>query len=211
MEAVDVTTAITWLKEHARQTFDETVELHVRLGVDPAKSDQLVRGSVVLPSGLVSTQRVAVITDDIASYEALTAAGAVLIGGDDLLKQIETDGTIAADIVVATPAVMSKVAKVAKILGPKGLMPNPKTETVTDDPVTAVKELAAGKLSFRMDQLGNIHVAVAKVSWDTDKATANVDAILAALKQLRPAAAKGEFLRSVTVCTTMSPAVRISA
>lgn len=194
-QAVDLLTAIAWLKEHKRATFDETVELHIHLGIEPGKSDQMVRGTVQLPAGSVKDKKIVILKDDKASEEILT--------------QIEKDGGIDADVIIATPSMMPKIAKVARILGPKGLMPNPKTGTVSPNPEAVAKELAAGKLSFKMDQLGNIHEAVGKVSWEVEKITANVNALIEVVRAARPAAAKGTFVQSLTLKSTMSPAIRI--
>lgn len=209
-EAIDLNAAIAFIKEHARSTFDETVELHIHLSIDQAKSDQMVRGTVSLPAGLVKQQSIVVFTEDTDAQTAATAAGATRAGGEELIADIEQAGKLDADITIATPSMMPKIAKVAKVLGPKGLMPNPKTGTVTDDPAGVVKELLGGKLSFKMDQLGNIHQALAKVSWDADKIASNVLSFIQAVKDARPASAKGELILSATLKSTMSPAIRIS-
>lgn len=209
-EVIDTQTAVAFLKEHARAGFDETIEIHINLGINPEKSDQMVRSSVNLPSGAPKAKKVVVFTDDTSSHDEIKKAGAQLVGGEDLIKQIEDTGSIDADITIATPSMMPKIAKVARVLGPKGLMPNPKTGTVSENPAETVKELASGKLSFKMDKLGNIHEAIGKVSWDAEKVTANVEAIVEAVKAARPAATKGEFINSVTLSSTMSPAIRIT-
>lgn len=209
-ETVSVSDAVQFVKGHVRTTFDETIELHVHLGIDASKSDQFVRGSVSLPSGAPTQKRVAVFTADAAQQAAARAIGATIVGGEELVAQIEADGSLAADIAVATPELMPKIARVARILGPQGLMPNPKTGTVSPDPVATVKELMGGKLTFKMDQLGNIHEAVGKASWDTDKVVANIDALVDALKTVRPATARGQFLATVTVASTMGPGVRVA-
>lgn len=195
-EAVAITQAVALLKEHARPKFDETVEVHIRLGVEPDKQEQVVRGSVTLPAGSPKQRKVVVIKNDEAS--------------EKLLKEIEKNGTLEADVVIATPDMMPKIAKVARILGPKGLMPNPKTGTVTPNPDEVVRELAGGKISFKMDQLGNMHEAVAKVSWEADKIVANITTFLQAVRAARPSAAKGEFLKKIIVKSTMSPGVRVT-
>lgn len=207
---VDVATAVTFLKEHAGKKFDQTVEVHVHLGIDHTKSDQTVRTMVNFPAGAPKPVRVAVIAADAAQQEAAKAAGATLVGGEELIGVIELEGGIAADVVVATPALMPKVARVARVLGPKGLMPNPKTGTVSPDPAALVRELAAGRATIKMDALGNIHEAVAKLSWETDKIVANVTALLEAVRTARPAATKGAFLKSVSLKATMSPSIRIA-
>lgn len=209
-QAVDITTAAAFIKEHARAKFDETVELHVHLGIDASKSDQMVRGSVVFPHGTPKKKRIVVFTDDAALQEAAKQAGAEVAGGEDLIAEIEESGSLDADITIAAPNMMPKVARVAKILGPKGLMPNPKTGTVTPDVAKAVQELSAGKVAFKMDQLGNIHEAVAKASWDTEKIVENTTALIDAIRAVRPAVQKGAFLQSVTLVSTMGPGIKVS-
>lgn len=206
----NIADAVVALKEHPRR-FDETVEVHVRLGIDPKKSDQMVRGTVQLPAGTAKAKRVAVFTEDPAKQAAAKEAGASVVGGAEVISDIEGTGTIDADVCVATPDMMPKIAKVARILGPKGLMPNPKTGTVSPDPAAAVRELMGGKVSFKMDQLGNIHESVAKLSWEADKISANVSALLDAIRAAKPTAAKGQFIRSVTLKSTMSPGIRVQA
>lgn len=208
--AMDIATAATFVKENARAKFDETIELHITLGVDPQKTDQTVKGSVVLPGGTPTQKRVAVITADTEKQEAAKKAGAVLVGGDEVIADIEKNGLSDIDVVIATPDMMPKIAKVAKILGPKGLMPNPKTGTVTPDVVKAVEELAAGKINFKMDSQGNIHVALAKVSWDVAKTEQNVHAILEAVRAARPQNQRGEFMKKIVLKSSMSPAVRLT-
>ncbi len=209
-EQMDLTAAIEFLKENARAKFDETVELHVVLGVDASKSEQNVRGSLVLPAGTPKQKRVAVFTSDQEKQDEAKKAGASLVGGDTLIADIEKNGISDIDIVIATPEMMSKIAKIAKVLGPKGLMPNPKTGTVTPDIKKAVAELAAGKVSFKMDNQGNVHVAIAKASWDTAKTEQNARAFMDALRTVRPATQRGEFIRKIVLKTSMSPAITIT-
>ncbi|MAF81284.1 50S ribosomal protein L1 [bacterium] len=209
-QALDTAVAIAWLKEHGRSSFAETVELHIHLGINIEKSEQFVRGTVTLPGGAAKQKRVAVFTSDEKQQAAATKAGATIVGGEELVKQVLAEGKLAADITVATPDMMPKIAPAARVLGPQGLMPNPKTGTVSDDPAGVVAELAAGKLSFKMDQLGNLHEAVGKTDWDADKIEANVRAVVDAVAKARPAAAKGEFIKSITLATTMGPGVRVS-
>lgn len=208
-EATDVATAVAALKTHAHTKFDETVELHVHLGVDYSKSDQTVRATVQLPGGAPKQKNVAVFAETDAQ-EAAKAAGAAIVGGEELIEKVTKEGTLAADVVIATPAFMPKIARIARILGPQGLMPNPKTGTVTPDPAAAVKDLLGGKLSLRMDQLGNIHEAVGKVSWEADKIISNIQAVIEAITAARPAGAKGQLIRTCSIKTTMSPAVRVN-
>ncbi|MEX0650351.1 MAG: 50S ribosomal protein L1 [Candidatus Andersenbacteria bacterium] len=207
---VSASEAISFIKGNPRAKFDETVELHIRLGVDPSKSDQAVRGSVVLPHGTPKQKTIVVFTEDSAKQKAAEAAGAAQVGGQALIDQIASEGGLDADVTIASPDMMPKVAKIAKILGPKGLMPNPKTGTVTPNVEEAVKELVAGKLAFKMDQLGNIHESVAKLSWEAEKIQENLEALVDAIRAARPASQKGEFLSHAVLATTMGPAVRLS-
>ena len=209
-EAVDLDTAVAFIKEHARQGFKETVELHVRLGINPSKSDQMVRGGVVLPAGAPKQKRVVVFASSPAAQAAAKEAGASLVGGEELVDQVSKEGKLDADVAVATPDMMAKIARVARVLGPQGLMPNPKTGTVSPKPADVVKELLAGKLSFKMDQLGNIHEAIGKADWDVERIVANGRALIDAIRSARPATAKGEFIRSVTLSSTMGPGVKVS-
>lgn len=209
-DTMDIASAAKFVKEHARAKFDETVELHITLGVDPGKSDQMVRGSVVLPAGTPTQKRVAVVTNDTEKQEAAKKQGAVLVGGDDVIADMEKNGLSDIDVVIATPDMMPKIAKVAKVLGPKGLMPNPKNGTVTADVVAAVQELAAGKITFKMDSQGNIHAALAKVSWDAEKTEQNVRALIDAIRAVRPQNQRGEFMKKIVLKSSMSPAVKIS-
>ncbi len=209
-EQMALAAGIQFLKDNARAKFDETVELHIVLGVDASKSEQSVRGSVVLPSGTPKQKRVAVLTSDKDKQEEAKKAGASVVGGEELIADIEKNGISDIDIVIATPEMMVKIAKVAKVLGPKGLMPNPKTGTVTPDVAKAVEELAAGKVSFKMDNQGNMHAAIAKASWDASKTEANARAFVEAVRAMRPATQRGEFIRKVVLKTSMSPAVRVT-
>lgn len=210
-EAVPTSEAVDFIKQNTRSKFDETIELHIGLGINPAKSDQMVRGSVTLPAGSVKKQRIIVFTNDSAVSRAALDAGAERAGGDDLLKEIKDTGSLDADITIATPDMMPKIAGVARILGPKGLMPNPKIGTVTPDPAKAVKDLQSGKTSFKMDQLGNIHLAVGKVSWEAEKIIANINAVMDVMRHSRPASAKGEFIQSLTISSTMGPGISINS
>ncbi len=209
-EAVSLDAAVDLLKQHARAKFDETVEIHIRLGIDPEKSDQTVRGSVALPGGTVKKQKIVVFTDSPSDVEALVNAGATTVGGEELIAEILKSGALEADVTIATPAMMPKVAKVARILGPKGLMPNPKIGTVSPKPLEMVQKLMSGLVSFKMDQSGNIHAAVAKLSWDKEKIILNANAFIQAVKAARPQAAKGEFLKGVYIKSTMGPSLRLA-
>jgi large subunit ribosomal protein L1 len=210
-EAVALSQAVKFLQEYRRASFDETVEVHIHLGVDASQSEQMVRGTVSLPHGTPKQKRIAVFTSNPDQQAKAKEAGASEVGGEDLVAKIEQAGTLNADVTIATPDLMPKIAKVAKILGPKGLMPNPKTGTVTPDPLQVMQALAAGKVSFKMDQTGNIHEGVAKVSWPANKIEENIQALLDAVSAVRPKGAKGKLLRSVTVKSTMSVGVPVKA
>jgi large subunit ribosomal protein L1 len=187
--------------------FDETVELSVRLGVDPKHSDQMVRGTVVLPHGLGKSKRVLVIANADKQREA-REAGADEIGGDDLVEKI-MGGWMDFDAVVATPDMMRAVGKLGKVLGPRGLMPNPKTGTVTLDVTKAVQEIKAGKVEFRVDKAGVVHAPIGKISFEAPRLVANAHALMDSIVKARPSAAKGRYLKSVTMASTMGPGVTI--
>ena len=187
--------------------FDETVELALRLGVDPKHADQMVRGTVVLPHGLGKSKRVAAIAGGEKQREAQDA-GADVVGGDDLVEKIQ-GGFMDFDAVVATPDMMRSVGRLGKVLGPRGLMPNPKTGTVTTDIAKAIREIKAGKVEFRVDKTGIIHAPVGKMSFQSAALVANAHALVDSIVKAKPAAAKGKYLRSVTVSSTMGPGVRI--
>jgi large subunit ribosomal protein L1 len=188
--------------------FDETVELHLRLGVDPKHADQMVRGTVVLPNGLGKSKKVLVIASGDKLKEA-EAAGADYIGGEDMVAKIQNEGWTDFDAVIATPDMMRSVGKLGKVLGPRGLMPNPKTGTVTQDVANAVKEVKAGKVEFRVDKTGVIHVPVGKVNFETPKLIENASSLIQAVIKAKPAAAKGKYVKSVTICSTMGPGVHL--
>ncbi|MBZ5603389.1 MAG: 50S ribosomal protein L1 [Acidobacteriia bacterium] len=186
--------------------FDETVELHMRLGVDPKHADQMVRGTIVLPHGLGKSKKVLVIASGDKIREA-QEAGADFVGGEEMVAKIQSENWTDYDAVVATPDMMRSVGRLGKVLGPRGLMPNPKTGTVTVDVATAVKEVKAGKVEFRVDKTGVIHVPVGKTSFASDKLLENANTLLQAVVKAKPSAAKGKYVRSVTICSTMGPGV----
>ncbi len=200
--------AVTLVQKIKFAKFDETVEVHMRLGVDPKHADQMVRGTVVLPNGLGKSKRVVVIASGDKQREA-TEAGADFVGGDDIVNKIQTENWIDYDAVIATPDMMRSVGRLGKVLGPRGLMPNPKTGTVTTDVATAVKEIKAGKVEFRVDKTGVIHAPVGKVSFANDKLLANAESLIRAVLKAKPAAAKGKYVKSVTLCSTMGPGVAL--
>ncbi len=186
--------------------FDETVEIAMNLNVDPRHADQMVRGAIVLPHGTGKTVRVAVFAKGAKADEA-KAAGADIVGTDDLVEQIQ-EGVFNFDVVVAAPDCMGLVGKIGRILGPKGLMPNPKTGTVTPDVATAVKNVKGGQVTFRVDKKGNIHAGIGKASFDAEKINDNIIAFVAAINKQKPASAKGRYIKNAALSLTMSPAVK---
>jgi large subunit ribosomal protein L1 len=199
--------AVPLLQKVKFAKFDETVEVHLRLGVDPKHADQMVRGTVVLPNGLGKSKRVLVIASGDKQREA-QEAGADFVGGDDMVQKIQ-GGWLDFDAVIATPDMMRGVGRLGKVLGPRGLMPNPKTGTVTMDVGRAVTEVKAGKVEFRVDKTGIIHAPVGKASFPTPKLVENAQTLIQAVVKAKPAAAKGKYVRSVTICSTMGPGLAL--
>lgn len=200
--------AVEILAKFPRAKFNETVDVAFRLGVDPKQSDQLVRGTVPLPHGSGKVVRVLVFAKSGASAEAAKAAGAEYVGYDDLIKKCQ-EGWADFDVAIATPEAMIEVRKLGKILGPRGLMPNPKTGTVTEDTAKAVKEVKAGRVEFKTDKAGNVHVAAGKASFVPLQIEENVRSIIETVVKARPSSVKGTYVHSCTISTTMSPAVRV--
>ncbi len=200
--------ALAFIQELSARKFDETVELAVRLGVNPKHADQQVRGSVVLPNGTGKAVRVIVFAKGEKIREA-EGAGADEAGADELVARIQ-EGWLDFDVAVATPDMMGSVGKLGKILGPRGMMPNPKSGTVTFDIERAINDIKAGKVEYRTDKAGNIHVPLGKISFTGEKLVENFEAVMEALIKARPTAAKGQYIRSVTVSSTMSPGVRVN-
>lgn len=198
--------AISLVKKIKFSKFDETVEVHMRLGVDPKHADQMVRGTVVLPNGLGKSKKVLVIASGDKIREA-ESAGAEFFGGEEMVEKIIKENWLDYDAVIATPDMMRSMAKLGKVLGPRGLMPNPKTGTVTTDVTKAVNEVKAGKVEFRVDKTGVIHAPVGKSSFGADKLLENANTLIQAVIKAKPAAAKGKYVKSVTVCSTMGPGV----
>lgn len=205
----DAAEAISLVKKTATAKFDETVEVHIRTGCDGRHAEQQVRGAVVLPNGTGKTVKVLVFAkgDKVAEAEA---AGADHVGGEELIPKIQNEGWLDFDVVVATPDMMGVVGRLGKVLGPKGLMPNPKAGTVTMDVTKAVNDIKAGKIEYRLDKANIIHVPVGKVSFDESKLQENFDALMEAIVKARPSALKGQYLRSITLATTMGPGVKIN-
>lgn len=201
--------AIPFLRENKVSRFDETVEVHMNLGVDPKHADQMVRGTVVLPHGLGKTKRVLVIAGGEKVKEA-EDAGADFVGGEDMVKKIQGENWLDFDAVVATPDMMKFVGRLGKLLGPRGLMPNPKTGTVTMDVARAVQEIKAGKVEFRVDKGGVIHAPVGKLSFDDAKLSENAATLIEAVVKAKPSAAKGKYVNGVTLCSTMSPSLDLN-
>ena len=199
--------AMDLVKKTATAKFDETIELHVRLGVDPKYPDQQVRGAIVLPNGTGKSKRVLVFAKGEKVKEA-EAAGADFVGSDEIVQKIQ-GGWLDFDVAVATPDMMGTVGRLGKILGPRGLMPNPKLGTVTMDLTKAISEVKAGKVEYRTDKAGNVHVAIGKASFDAEKLQQNFQALIDTLIRVKPAAAKGQYIRSITVASTMGPGVPV--
>jgi large subunit ribosomal protein L1 len=199
--------ALDLAKQLAPAKFDETVELAVRLGVDPRKADQIVRGTVALPAGTGKDVRVAVFAAGDAAAEA-RAAGADHVGADDLASQVE-GGMLDFDVAIATPDLMPLVGKLGRVLGPRGLMPNPKTGTVTTDVGKAVEDFKGGKVEYRTDRYGNVHVPLGKVSFDAEKLNDNFRAVMEELNRAKPASSKGRYVKKIAVSTTMGPGIKI--
>lgn len=204
----EVAEGVELVKKAASAKFDETVEAAFRLGVDPKRADQQIRGAVVLPHGTGKVQRVLVFAKGEKAKDA-EAAGADYVGDADMIAKIQ-GGWFEFDVVVATPDMMGEVGKLGRVLGPKGLMPNPKTGTVTFDVTKAVNEIKAGKIEYRVDKAGNIHAPIGKVSFDAEKLVENLAALTEALNRAKPAAAKGIYMKNVSISSTMGPGVRVA-
>ena len=203
---INVGVACELLKKTASAKFDESVDLDVRLGVDPRHADQMVRGTVALPHGTGKEVRVLVLASEGKQQEARDA-GADHVGLDDLADKIQKQGWTEFDVVIATPDVMAVVGRLGRVLGPRGLMPNPKSGTVTMDVASAIKEVKAGKIDFRVDKAGIMHTAIGKASFSAEQLKENAEAFLKEIMRLRPAAAKGTYVRSITISTTMGPGI----
>ena len=205
----DVSEAVSIVKKSASAKFDETVECHIRLGVDGRHADQQVRGAVVLPHGTGKTVRVLVFAKG-AKLDEAQAAGADFVGGEELIPKIQNEGWLDFDVVVATPDMMGVVGRLGRVLGPKGLMPNPKAGTVTMDVTKAIADIKAGKIEYRLDKANIIHVPIGKASFSEEQLADNFQTLIDAINKAKPAAAKGQYLRSVTIASTMGPGVKLN-
>ena len=208
-KAYDVAEAVNLVLSTAKAKFDETIELHVRLGVDPRQADQQVRGVLVLPNGTGKTKRVLVIAKG-ERADAATAAGADFVGAEETIQRIQRDNWFDFDVMITTPDMMGVVGRIGRILGPKGLMPNPKSGTVTMDVAKAVQEVKAGKVEYRLDKTAIIHCPIGKKSFGAEKIAENLNALMDAIVKAKPAAAKGQYIKSVTVTSTMGPGVKVN-
>ena len=208
-ELVDVATAVKQIKSFNNAKFDETVEMHFRLGVDGRHADQQVRGAMVLPHGTGKTKKVLVFAKGPKAEEA-TAAGADFVGAEDMADKIRTENWFGFDAVVATPDMMGVVGRLGKILGPRGLMPNPKSGTVTMDLAKALSDIKAGKVEYRLDKSNIIHCIIGKKSFTEEQLVENANALIQAIAKAKPAAAKGQYFRSITIAATMSPGVKVN-
>ena len=207
-KALPLKDAVQLLAKFEKAKFNETIDLAFRLGVDPKQSDQMVRGTVPLPHGSGKNVRVLVFAKPGPTADAARAAGAEFVGFDDMIKKC-TEGWVDFDVAVATPEAMVEVRKLGKVLGPRGLMPNPKTGTVTDDTAKAVKEVKAGRVELKVDKAGNVHVPVGKAAFKPEEIEENARAVIEAIAKARPASVKGVFLQTCTISATMSPGVRV--
>ena len=205
----DTTEAMALVKKLAVAKFDETIEAHIRTGCDGRHADQQIRGAVVLPHGTGKTVRILVFAKNAKAEEAL-AAGADYVGAEDLIPRIQNEGWFEFDVVVATPDMMGVVGRLGRVLGPKGLMPNPKAGTVTMDVAKAIKDIKAGKIEYRLDKTNIIHVPIGKASFTEEQLSDNFQTLMGAIIKARPAAVKGQFLKSVTVTPTMGPGVKVN-
>ena len=202
--------AVELLKSMGKAKFDETVEVSIKLNVDPRHADQQVRGAMVLPHGTGKTRSVLVFAKGDKAKEA-EIAGADFVGAEDMVEKIQKEGWLGFEVAIATPDMMGTVGKLGRILGPRGLMPNPKTGTVTFDVTQAVQEVKAGKIEYRVDKAGIVHVPIGKVSFEPEKLTENLKALVEQLIRVRPAAVKGQFFKGITISTTMGPGIKVSA
>ena len=208
-KAYDVAEAVNLALATAKAKFEETIELHVRLGVDPRQADQQVRGVLVLPNGTGKTKKVLVVAKGERADQA-AAAGADIVGAEEIIQKIQSENWFDFDVMITTPDMMGVVGRIGRILGPKGLMPNPKSGTVTMDVAKAVQEVKAGKVEYRLDKTAIIHCPIGKKSFGAEKITENFNALMDAIVKAKPSAAKGQYIKSVTLTSTMGPGVRVN-
>ncbi len=208
-QTYDLETAVNQVLANAKANFDETIELHVRLGVDPRQADQQVRGVLVLPNGTGKTKRVLVIAKG-EKADIAAAAGADIVGAEEIIARIQKESWFDFDVVITSPDMMGIVGRIGRILGPKGLMPNPKSGTVTQDLAKAIKEVKAGKVEYRLDKTAIIHCGIGKKSFGPEKLIENINALMEAIYKAKPSAAKGTYVRSVVLSSTMGPGVRVA-
>ncbi|MDR0930790.1 MAG: 50S ribosomal protein L1 [Clostridiales bacterium] len=208
-QTFDPAEALDYATKTAKAKFDETIEIHIKLGVDSRHADQQVRGAVVLPNGTGKVQKILVFAKG-EKADAATAAGADFVGAEELVPKIQNDGWFDFDIVVATPDMMGVVGRLGKVLGPKGLMPNPKSGTVTPDVAKAIEEIKLGKIEYRLDKNNIIHCPIGKASFGKEKLLDNFNTLMNAIVRAKPASSKGTYLKSVTLCATMGPGVKVN-
>jgi len=208
-KAVSIEEAVKIIKEKKKAKFDESVEVHLNLGIDPKKGDQMVRATAVLPHGIGKTKKIAVITAEDNQKEA-QKAGADVVGGKEMIEKIKTSGKIDFDVLVATADVMKDLAKIAKILGPRGLMPSPKNETITNNISKTVEELKKGKISFKNDDTANVHQVIGKLSFTEKQLVENFNAFIDEIKKAKPSSSKGTYIKTIVLCSTMGKGVRVS-
>ncbi|MFH1838430.1 MAG: 50S ribosomal protein L1 [Candidatus Kuenenbacteria bacterium] len=203
-----ITEALELIKKNSKAKFDESVEAHIRLGIDVKKGDQQVRGTVVLPYGSGKTKKIAVFTEKEDEIKEIKKLG-ILAGGEDLIEEIKKTEKCDFEVAIATPEIMKNLAKIARILGPKGLMPNPKTETVTTNIKKTIEELQKGKVTFKNDDAGNVHQVIGKVSWSLEKLKENFEAFLEIIKKSKPSKSKGIYIKNIALCSTMGKSVKV--
>jgi len=206
----EIEEAIELAKSTSKTKFDETLELHLKLGVDGRNADQQVRGVVVLPNGTGKSVKVLVIARGEKAEES-KKAGADFVGGEEIVAKIQGENWLDFDVCITTPDMMGIIGKIARILGPKGLMPNPKSGTVTNDVVKAINDVKKGKVEYRLDKFNNIHVSIGKASFETKKLLENYEALMQAIIKAKPASAKGQYIKNATLCTTMGPGIKLNA
>ncbi len=208
-EALQAKEAISLIKKNSKAGFDETIDVVINLGIDPKKPEQAVRGIVNLPAGSVKKKRVAVFVSDKKKAAMALKKGAVVAGGDDLIKKIKETEKCDFDVAIAEGAMMPKISQIAKILGPKGLMPNPKAGTISEEPLKTLEELQSGKVNFRADESGAVKIPIGKISWDDGKILKNFEALIEAVQKAKPESIKQEFIKKIFISSTMGPSVQV--